>query len=87
MFVVGLEGETAETEARVAVLRLKSGDAVLMSGESRFAWHGVPKVVEGTCPEWMKGWPWEGDEGGKFERWRGWMSGKRINLNVRQMFD
>ncbi|KAK4508410.1 hypothetical protein PRZ48_002148 [Zasmidium cellare] len=74
VFVCGL-GEEA------AVLRLRSGDAVLMSGESRYAWHGVPKIVEGTCPAWMEGWPGE-----EFGEWEGWMRGKRVNLNVRQMF-
>ena len=62
-----------------------------MSGESRYAWHGVPKIVEGSCPEWMRDWPCEGDgeggEGEMFEGWRGWMGGKRVNLNVRQIFE
>ncbi|KAK0629229.1 hypothetical protein B0T17DRAFT_589121 [Bombardia bombarda] len=54
------------------------------AGESRFAWHGVPRVMKGTCPEFLDGWP---AEGGKYEEWRGWMKNKRINLNVRQMRD
>ncbi|OQO13406.1 hypothetical protein B0A48_01634 [Cryoendolithus antarcticus] len=78
IFLVGLD------DGRAVTLRLRSGDAVLMSGDSRFAWHGVPKVVADTCPEWMQDWP---AGGGQFEEWRGWMAGKRINLNVRQMFD
>lgn len=67
------------------LLRMRSGDAIYMTGESRFAWHGVPKVLKGTCPEYLEDWPAEGD--GKFEEWRGWMRNKRINLNVRQMRD
>lgn len=78
LFVVGLDDGNAVT------LRLRSGDAVLMSGKSRYAWHGVPKVLEQTCPEWMQDWP-GGEE--QYEAWKGWMIGKRINLNVRQMFD
>lgn len=62
-----------------------------MSGESRFAWHGVPQIVKGTCPEYLEEWPAErdGDVGvrGEFAEWRGWMGGKRVNLNVRQMWD
>ncbi|KAK0707394.1 hypothetical protein B0H67DRAFT_602725 [Lasiosphaeris hirsuta] len=54
------------------------------SKESRFAWHGVPKVLKGTCPDYLEDWP---AEGGKYEEWRGWMKNKRINLNVRQMRD
>jgi alkylated DNA repair protein alkB homolog 1 len=91
IFVVGLDGTNENGEPRVATIRLRSGDAVLMSGESRFAWHGVPKVLEGTCPEWLDDWPCPstGEDGPStdgFEPWRGWMHGKRINLNVRQMF-
>ncbi|OQO11178.1 hypothetical protein B0A48_05434 [Cryoendolithus antarcticus] len=78
IFLVGLDDDRAVT------LRLRSGDAVLMSGESRYAWHGVPKVLAGTCPKWMQDWP-AGD--GEYEAWSGWMAGKRINLNVRQMFN
>ena len=73
----------------VLALRLPSGSAVYMSGEARFAWHGVPQIVAGTCPAYLADWPAAGggEEGGEFEAWRGWMGGKRVNLNVRQMWD
>ena len=64
------------------LLRLRSGDAIYMAQESRYAWHGVPKVLKGTCPDFLADWP---AEDGKYEDWRGWMRNKRINLNVRQM--
>ena len=68
----------------LVVIRLKSGDAILMSGGSRYAWHAVPKVMAGTCPEALQKWPGiEADT--VLELWRGWLSNKRINLNVRQM--
>ena len=91
IFVVGLDGSANNGEPRVATVRLRSGDAVLMSGESRYAWHGVPKVLEGTCPDWLQDWPFlltneDIDCSNRFEHWQGWMKGKRINLNVRQMF-
>lgn len=80
IFVVGNEdGSTTAT------IRLRSGDALLMSQPSRFAWHGIPKVLAGTCPQWLEEWPLVGDKGSTYEQWRGWMAGKRINLNVRQM--
>ncbi|KAK4196849.1 hypothetical protein QBC40DRAFT_286563 [Triangularia verruculosa] len=66
------------------LLRLRSGDAIYMTKDSRFAWHGVPKVLKGTCPDYLEDWP---AEDGKYEEWRGWMKNKRINLNVRQMRD
>jgi alkylated DNA repair protein alkB family protein 1 len=65
-------------------IKLRSGDAILMTREARFAWHGVPKILKDTCPSWLKNWPAE-DEDDRFETWRGWISNKRINLNVRQM--
>ena len=67
------------------LLRVRSGDAIYMTGESRFAWHGVPKVLRGTCPDYLQNWPAEEDDG--FSAWRGWMRNKRVNLNVRQMRD
>ena len=72
------------------IIRLRSGDTVYMSGASRFAWHGVPKILPSTCPAWLADWPSSGDSGpgmppGPYEMWKGWMSSKRINLNVRQM--
>lgn len=73
------------SEKQYLLLRLRSGDAIYMTQESRYAWHGVPKVLKDTCPSYLEGWPARGDE--KFADWRGWMKNKRINLNVRQMRD
>jgi DNA alkylation damage repair protein AlkB len=78
--VMGRDGKRKE----YLLLRLRSGDALYMTKESRFAWHGVPKVLKGTCPEYLEGWP---AEEGRYEEWKGWMRNKRINLNVRQMRD
>ncbi|KEF61975.1 uncharacterized protein A1O9_03547 [Exophiala aquamarina CBS 119918] len=70
--------------SRTSTMRLKSGDVLLMSGESRYAWHAVPKIIPGTCPHWLEDWP-GGSDTSEYQVWRGWMSNKRINLNVRQM--
>lgn len=70
------------------IIRLRSGDAVYMNGPSRFAWHGVPKIIPDTCPNWLADWPSFDDDStdtSQYAMWKGWMSGKRINLNVRQM--
>lgn len=72
-------------EKQYLLLRLRSGDAIYMTQESRFAWHGVPKVLKGTCPDFLEDWP--AREDGTFNDWRGWLRNKRINLNVRQMRD
>lgn len=69
-----------------ATIRLRSGDVLIMSGESRYAWHAVPKVLSGTCPEPVQSWPGSAMNT-EYEQWRGWLANKRINLNVRQMRD
>nr|POF04577.1 alpha-ketoglutarate-dependent dioxygenase abh1 [Quercus suber] len=89
IFIAGLGSEGMDGGTDVTAMRLRSGDAVLMTGASRFAWHGVPKILEGTCPAEVADWP--GGRGAQAygtdtARWQGWMKRKRINLNVRQMF-
>ena len=92
IFVIGLDSEK-EAHTKVLTIRLRSGDALFMTGQARFAWHGVPQIIPRTCPEWLSAWPANLDPGEKDERktdyeaWRGWVSNKRINLNVRQMRD
>lgn len=94
LFVVGL-GDDAQglRQHRAVTIRLRSGDAVVMSGQARTAWHSVPQVIAGTCPELMRDWPCIEQAGQDtsrqedYTRWRGWMANKRINLNVRQMWD
>ncbi|KAF2092275.1 hypothetical protein K490DRAFT_61716 [Saccharata proteae CBS 121410] len=99
IFVIGLgpsDSEDAEEDdgQRILAVRLRSGDAVYMSGPSRFAWHGVPQIVPNTCPSWLQDWPAmpgiitsPDDPQSDYSHWKGWMTNKRINLNVRQMFD
>jgi len=79
IFIIGLQDQTSGA-IQHEVLRLRSGDAVYMSGEARFAWHGVAKIVPETCPDYLSDWP-----GKDFPEWKNWMRNKRINLNVRQM--
>lgn len=94
IFIVGLAGIAGEESTGIAI-RLRSGDAVYMSGRSRYAWHGVPSILRGSCPQRLSQWPaslpqsefedFEKQDIGAFESWRGWMSTKRVNLNIRQM--
>lgn len=79
IFIIGLHDDKSGT-TRSLVLRLRSGDVLYMAGESRYAWHAVPRIVENTCPEYLRNWP-----GDQYPLWQGWMQNKRINLNVRQM--
>ncbi|KAI4172794.1 MAG: hypothetical protein LQ343_003386 [Gyalolechia ehrenbergii] len=93
LFIAGLEDQSTG-QIKHVVIRLRSGDAVLMSGLSRFAWHSVPQIVANTCPPWLSEWPAdtfplaeEANTSNHFEAWRGWMANKRINVNIRQMRD
>ncbi|KAK2865373.1 hypothetical protein FQN49_003634 [Arthroderma sp. PD_2] len=70
--------------SELAVIRLRSGDAVYMGGASRVSWHAVPRIVPATCPDWLRDWPGDGDDA-RSQQCKGWMAGKRVNLNVRQM--
>ena len=97
VFIIGMSvtEDDGQSTVKHVVLRLRSGDAVYMSGPSRFAWHGVPQIIGGTCPEWLRPWPAKivtrgnttMDDSEGYSLWRNWMETKRINLNVRQMTD
>ncbi|RAL64918.1 hypothetical protein DID88_001510 [Monilinia fructigena] len=56
-----------------------SGDVIQMGGETRWAWHAMPKIMGGTCPPCLTEWPVGSAEAGKepkeYERWRGYMRG------------
>ena len=72
---------------RNLVLRIRSGDVVLMGGESRWAWHSVPKVLASASVDpSIERWP-GGADPDIGNPWREWMRNRRVNLNVRQMWD
>ena len=82
IFLVG--GLTRDI-APVPIL-LRSGDIIIMSGPvCRRAYHGVPRVLEGTLPAYL-------GEGANIdgELWTPpyarYMDTTRININVRQVF-
>lgn len=81
------QAKSKDGEEPYVLLRLRSGDAIYMAGHDRFAWHGVPKVIKGTCPDFLADWPAGEHQDGRYEAWRGWMRNKRVNFNVRQMRD
>lgn len=73
-------------------IKVRSGDCVLLSGEARWAWHAMPRTIAGTCPERLARWPvgtpgaTEGERRA-FEKWKGYMGAKRINISCRQVWD
>lgn len=68
---------------RPTAMFLKSGDVVVMTGESRLAYHAVPLVLPRGDDK-----PWGGTATGD-EAWNllaDYVSNHRININVRQVF-
>jgi alkylated DNA repair protein alkB homolog 1 len=88
--VDGENGLDEEREMEMLVLRVRSGDCVWMGGETRWCWHAMPKVMAGTCPSWLEDWPVEKDGSGKerkeYQKWKGFMKGKRVNISCRQVW-
>lgn len=79
IFLAG--GKTRE-EVPVSLI-LKSGDAVIMSGQSRRIFHGVPRIVEGQLDSrLLQGW----DDAEDAKQIKDFLVGTRININVRQVF-
>lgn len=70
----------ARYDAKPLAVLLRSGDIVVMGGESRGAWHGVGRVFSGTSPEALES---SLDKPG----FAAWIRNKRINVNIRQMVD
>lgn len=77
IFMIALSNPKSDKD-HIAI-RLESGDVLYMQEESRFAWHGVPKIIPGTCPEYLTQLEMDINEFSQF------MVDKRINLNVRQV--
>jgi DNA alkylation damage repair protein AlkB len=73
-------------EQDIVVIRVRSGDVVQMGGETRWAWHAMPKVMAGTCPSWLEDWPVGNESPKAFEKWKGYMKGKRLNISCRQVW-
>ncbi|KAF6765151.1 hypothetical protein DFP72DRAFT_870249 [Ephemerocybe angulata] len=78
VFLIG--GDTRDTQP-VSIL-LRSGDVVIMSGACRRAYHGVPRILEGTLPGHLKA----GAAGEDWAPFAEYLETTRINVNVRQVF-
>ncbi|GAA6051661.1 hypothetical protein JCM3770_001217 [Rhodotorula araucariae] len=82
-----LVGGTDRDVPPLAIL-LRSGDGLCMSGAGRRAYHGLPRVLEGSLPDYLSALQGEVVEG--VEDWRLYGEylerGARINVNVRSVF-
>ncbi|EKM55906.1 uncharacterized protein PHACADRAFT_174062 [Phanerochaete carnosa HHB-10118-sp] len=87
VFLIG--GPTRDTEP--VPIFLRSGDVLIMSGPCRRAYHGVPRILEDTCPAHLLGsfnsqTAPSSDQGDDWKPYAEYMRSARINVNVRQVF-
>ncbi|KAJ1879486.1 hypothetical protein LPJ57_002811 [Coemansia sp. RSA 486] len=85
IYLVG--GPTRDTSP--AAMYLRSGDVLAMCGESRLAFHGVPRVLPDTCPQYLAS-----IEAGTNDAWASqypewnhfaaYLANHRINCNARK---
>lgn len=98
IFVLARGNEDVEDEEekrrRVLVIRVRSGDCVHLDGEARWAWHAMPRTIAGTAPKGLAEWPvgTQGEgvteaERRAYEKWKGYMGSKRLNVSCRQVWD
>jgi alkylated DNA repair protein alkB family protein 1 len=79
-----LIGDLTRDVAPIPIL-LRSGDVVVMSGPtSRRAYHGVPRILEGSLPAHLGEEVYVDD--GSWLPYARYMDTTRININVRQVF-
>ncbi|KAF1999844.1 oxidoreductase domain-containing protein [Amniculicola lignicola CBS 123094] len=77
---------------RTAVIRVRSGDCVHLTGEARWAWHAMARTIPSTCPPFLASWP-VGTPGATpteekiYKKWKGYMGTKRLNVSCRQVWD
>jgi alkylated DNA repair protein alkB family protein 1 len=83
IFVIG--GRTRED--RPIPIRLRSGDVIVMAGPSRMAFHGVPRIIEQTLPDWVTQ-PSADASDPEWMQVLEYMKARqlRFNLNMRQVF-
>lgn len=83
--------DPAEQARRIVALRVRSGDCIYLTGESRWAWHAMPRTIAGTCPPALAQWPVgtpmaTAKEAKAYEKWKGFMGSKRLNVSCRQVW-
>jgi alkylated DNA repair protein alkB family protein 1 len=76
VFLIG----TDDRKDKPMALKLQSGDLIIMSGNSRRAFHGVPRLLENTCPEFLL------SDNPEWINFKDYLSHTRLNVNLRQVF-
>jgi alkylated DNA repair protein alkB homolog 1 len=75
-FLIG----TDDRQDKPVALRLSSGDLVIMYGPARRSFHGVPRVLENTCPGYLQ------TNEPEWKDIKDYIAHTRMNINVRQVF-
>ncbi|KAI8817682.1 2OG-Fe(II) oxygenase superfamily-domain-containing protein [Fimicolochytrium jonesii] len=79
VFLIGSENRD---DTPIPIL-LRSGDVLVMHGNSRRAYHALPRILGGTCPDYLT------PESVNDAQWRAfynYLKDARINVNVRQVY-
>jgi alkylated DNA repair protein alkB family protein 1 len=71
---------TKTREDKPTPILLESGDILVMSGSCRRNFHGVPRILENSCPDYLL------TNDPSFEAYSNYIKSARINVNVRQVF-
>jgi alkylated DNA repair protein alkB family protein 1 len=87
IFLMGGEDINIKPQSYV----LESGDVALMYGPARRAFHGVPRILEGTCPDELLTSLQVTNGEGELQNvssnlMSAYMKTHRININVRMVF-
>jgi alkylated DNA repair protein alkB family protein 1 len=88
----GEDGGEGDNAPRTVTIRVHSGDCIHLSGEARWAWHAMARMIPSTCPPQLASWP-VGTPGATvaeekaYMKWKGYMGTKRINVSCRQVWD
>ena len=81
VFLIGAESKTV----RPTAVWLRSGDVMVMGGQSRRCYHGVPRIVKER--DWSETADESGEGADEMSRVRQYLNTHRINVNVRQVED
>ena len=86
VFLLG--GPTRDTPPLPIILR--SGDILVLSGDARRAFHGVPRIIENSLPDYLNQWDPLAEDLGVGDALdqqlaRDFIQTARINVNARQV--
>ncbi|CAD6576720.1 MAG: hypothetical protein TREMPRED_001751 [Tremellales sp. Tagirdzhanova-0007] len=79
---VFLLGSSSRLDSPTPII-LRSGDVLIISGDARQSYHGVPRIMEGTLPLHFLS---STEDSQPLAAAKKWLATGRININARQVF-